>query len=626
MAARRIRRLLAWRGATTGFALASFAALVLAFADWRRWIWVEWPMLAALVGFGALAGLVAGLLRRLPDSAVAASLDRRAGLKDRLASSMEISAAGHPYADAVATNARAALEGIDPRRLYPLRFNRWHTAALLCGLLAALFALLGNTPFMRSLADRKDQDEMKKQAQEVERIAKPVLEDKDVSKLSEEYAKQLQQFARELDRARHDKKDALKKTNDLLSQGQDLQRELSKKVNTGLERAQQSIEKMLAAKLAERGISASPEEIRKQMDNLLRPDDSAFQKALEANRDERAGLDAARKDLKAQMDELRKQMSKMAEGSPEQKAMKEMLDELQAKMKGLDEMQKDLANQMRQAQEDFRNQLMENAGDPGEFEKQLAEAQRELDKIEAKLKMPNLTDAQRKAMEEKAKALRELMKQLKMSKELQEGLKALYSDPKMKEIMKRMAELMAKAKFAEGEAGEPGEMPKLTPEDIAEMQRMLDEMAEMLSDPAFRQEMLDALKEALENLDELTLSQGMCFGLGMCMMPGMMTPVGSATHGGAFSDINWVNKLDKPEKGGGKTLPARVSGERHPELGRETFVETRGPARLGAPSKVPYLNILPKYRQAMEDAMKKQQIPKDQEKRVRDYFRSIGGQ
>ena len=118
-------------------------------------------------------------------------------------------------------------------------------------------------------------------------------------------------------------------------------------------------------------------------------------------------------------------------------------------------------------------------------------------------------------------------------------------------------------------------------------------------------------------------------GFGMCMglMPGLGLPgVGGPMHGGSFSGIDYVPKLADPVKGGGSTLPALVNGERNPNQGKESFIEVRGPSKLTGPSKVPYLKVLPKYQQAAEEAIRKQKVRKDQERRVRDYFRSIGGQ
>ena len=46
---------------------------------------------------------------------------------------------------------------------------------------------------------------------------------------------------------------------------------------------------------------------------------------------------------------------------------------------------------------------------------------------------------------------------------------------------------------------------------------------------------------------------------------------------------------------------------------------------MGDRTSVPYQKVLPKYKNAAEKAIDRQDIPKDQEKRVREYFESLSG-
>lgn len=73
-----------------------------------------------------------------------------------------------------------------------------------------------------------------------------------------------------------------------------------------------------------------------------------------------------------------------------------------------------------------------------------------------------------------------------------------------------------------------------------------------------------------------------------------------------------------------KTQPVQVTGERGRQ-GTETYVDIKGPSGVGMRSKTPYSAALPKYRKSAEQAIDRQEIPKSQQKRVRDYFDSLGG-
>ena len=46
---------------------------------------------------------------------------------------------------------------------------------------------------------------------------------------------------------------------------------------------------------------------------------------------------------------------------------------------------------------------------------------------------------------------------------------------------------------------------------------------------------------------------------------------------------------------------------------------------MGDRTSVPYQKVLPKYREAAEKAIDRDNIPKEHEKRVREYFESLAG-
>ncbi|HRK20889.1 MAG TPA: hypothetical protein PLX06_03740 [Fimbriimonadaceae bacterium] len=627
--AKRIARALAWRFAAVGLFLGMLVALVLAGADFLGWIWVDWRWLIAAPMVVAALGAMLGFLRKPKTSEIAASLDQRAGLRDRLTSGIELEAAGHPFAHEVHEDAVFALKSLDPKQLYPVRYLRWHSLALVAGLLAAGLFLLGNTPVFDSAERKREKEEMKKQAEDIAEVVKPVLREKDLSPMSKEYAKDLERFAQELERARMDRKVALMKANELANEGENLEKQLRDRMNSHMNDAQKSLEQMLAEQLQKDGVDATPEQIKRHLEDMMRGANPEYDQALQDLARQQQDTLARMNELKARMSELQRQLQKPGQSADDRRAIQEAMSDLQEEMRSMEQQLQDLKDEMAANDQEFRDQFgNENANSPA-VDKEIQKLQREIAELMEKLKKDSLTPEQRKALEERLKELQKALKELKFPKELSEAMQKLMQDPKMKQIMQRMAELMKKARLADQEEGEgqPGEPPKITKEQIEELQRAIDEMAKNLQDADFRKQLLDDLKQMLDEMEELVIGQGMCMGfcLGMGILPGLPMP-GGPMPGGAYNGSDRINKLSDPVKGEGKTKNARISGERNPNQGKETYVEVKGPASLGKPSQVPYLKVLPKYQQAAEEALRKQKVPKDQEKRVRDYFRAIGGQ
>jgi len=71
-------------------------------------------------------------------------------------------------------------------------------------------------------------------------------------------------------------------------------------------------------------------------------------------------------------------------------------------------------------------------------------------------------------------------------------------------------------------------------------------------------------------------------------------------------------------------VPVETHGSRA-DQGSETYIEIKAPAAMGKRSSTPYVKVLPKYKKRAEKAIGREQIPKAQQKRVRDYFRSLEG-
>jgi hypothetical protein len=126
------------------------------------------------------------------------------------------------------------------------------------------------------------------------------------------------------------------------------------------------------------------------------------------------------------------------------------------------------------------------------------------------------------------------------------------------------------------------------------------------------------------------MGSGLLSGLGlggMSLGPGMSMPgVGGPSQDMFFANNGRINKLDKGVAGGGKTSESQVTGERREDgKGEETYIEIKGPTSVGNRSSVPYKSVLPSYRKKAEQAIDRQKIPKQHEKRVKEYFDSLNG-
>jgi hypothetical protein len=91
-----------------------------------------------------------------------------------------------------------------------------------------------------------------------------------------------------------------------------------------------------------------------------------------------------------------------------------------------------------------------------------------------------------------------------------------------------------------------------------------------------------------------------------------------------LKDIGKVNHSENGGNGKGTADPSMVTGQQRPTAGEQAYVEIKAPSTVGNRSAVPYVKVLPSYRKKAESALEHQQIPKEHEKRVKEYFESLG--
>ena len=256
--ARRIRVARAWRGAAVGGCIGGFAAVVAAALDAFRVAFAEPPTLIGLVLGGAVLRSAVGALLRVRLDDVAESVDRRGGLQNRVRTALNLREG--EFAAEQADDARGRLEGLQPKAVFPLRFGRWHAGAIAVAVIAASVFLLGNTTLLLDAQGKKDRAELQKLAPAVERVARPKLDNPTADEKALDAA--MRRFAKELERGRLDRPDALAKANELAQKADELARQRFQEAEKKLGTADQALESMLKDEMLKRGFGdVKPEDL-----------------------------------------------------------------------------------------------------------------------------------------------------------------------------------------------------------------------------------------------------------------------------------------------------------------------------------------------------------------------------
>ena len=512
---RKVRLARAMRGSAIGACAGAVIAVALAILDRFAVFYTSWELLLVCFGVAAVIGGALGALLRVDPLALADSVDRRLGLRNRLRTAAE-SKGGGDFDRAVAEDAAAKFEDAAKKNAFPLKFSRWHAAAVLTMALAAGIFLLGNSPIFLSEVEKKERAELKAAAAEIRRVARPLQEPPSSNAAEErELADRLEKLAKDLEKGRLSKKDALVKANELAEKAEKLARQRNAEANKTVLGAESLRQKALHKKLEEAGIRGA------DMQQVSQP--------------------------------------------------REQLDRQQATLES------------------------------------------EISALEERLAEDGMSEAERKSLESKLKDAKEALEQIKLSKKAQDFLDRLQSHPAFQELMELAAKLQ------EGTEGGGGEGKALTKEQIEEMIKKLEELADQLKDEEDLVAFIEELKKALLRAKKA----GSCSGV--CLLPiGLGFGNGAASKDSFFADTGRVPKSNQEKDITATTNARGVRGERA-EQGTETHIEVTAPTAAGDRTKTPLTNVLPKYRKTAESAINKQQIPKSQQKRVREYFESLAG-
>ncbi len=550
---RRVRLVRAWRGIAIGACMGAAVDAVWAILDWRGLAYTEWSQMGLVFGGGALIGGLVGLGWRVSQKGLSDSIDRRAGLENRLTTALERSEQHDSFDAALQADAEQRFANLKPAKVYPVRVGRWHAGAIALSAVAASIFLLGNSPLLLSDEAKKDHADLKKQGQTVERITKENLEDpkdqKDMTEDERKLDKELRKYQKDLEKARLTKEDALQKANELQEKAEELTKQSAEATQESLAQAETALEKMQKAEL-EKSNMGKVDPSMAQLSTQQR------EEALKKNAQKQKDLKDQMKALQNKLDDLNKQLANKNLSAEQRKALEEQKKALEAAMK-------DLQKQMKNAQS-----------------------------------------------QEEA---------LKLSKDAMDVFNKMMKNPLYKQLQE-LAEKMAKKLGQAAEAGQQKQRPKLTKEEREEMQKHLEELARELKDDKAMEAYLKALVEAMKNANKL----GRCANL----IPGLHIPIpgaGMPTQDIWQGDTGVINKLDKPVASQGKTFETQITGQKRETAAPEAYVEIKAPTLVGNRTSVPYKQVLPSYKKKAEAALDHQQIPKEHEKRVREYFESLTG-
>lgn len=559
---RRVRMVRMWRGAWIGLLVGAVLAIILVAADYL--LLVSFVPLVGLIlaGVSAIVGGAVGFFLRVSELSVARSVDRRAGLEDRTSSAFHKAESGEFFASELGDDAERHLGEVQPRRLYPMRFGsqQMSACAALAILVTAVYVI--DNDLLLTPGQKVAKAELKEATAQVERIVRELeVGEGAADKAAEKkLAAELKKFGKELERGKLDREEAMQKA-------QKLAQDAKKLSEQRLEKAQEKMEQFQA-----KGMQEKFEEAGGDLDML---------KELQLD--------------KMQMDTL----SELMQESGADQMPSNQLDPKMMKALGAD----NTASEMARLSEAQKQKLAE----------QMAKAQQDIQK---KLEQGNLSESERKALEQQAQTMKELAQKMALSDEVQKALKELQE---MKEF-KEMQELMEKMQQAQQQIqqGKP-----MTDEQIKEMQEQMEQLAEQMKDPAAKEAMRQAMKEMIEQMkqgkiDVQTMQQ-------MMSMMGMNSNNSGGNNEGGNYQGEGENEKGDPMTLEGKGKITAIRGDRDEKRGNDTYSEIKAPTMMGSRTSVPYDKVLPGYKKSAESAVSNNKVKGKHRDRVREYFEQLSG-
>ncbi len=640
---RRVRVAAAWRGAAQGLVVGSLVACAIVAVGRLQGHAVPWPYATIAVVACLGAGIVVGALRRIRQLDLADSLDRRAGLKNRVASALgETPAESDGLISDLREDAARRLDSLPPARVFPIRFGRLQGLAALLVLGAAVVTLLGNRPIELSPAQKAKAADNADAAAAVERVLSPYKEPKPADvpgKLEKAQVSEMEKLARDLNSNEIDREKALQEANKAEQDAKKLEQESAQRARADLAKAETASEA-----LARNGQPSDKSDPAAQMSAELSSSQASLQHQideLKKRADEPGGNKAS---LQNEISKLKAELGSLRHGQGMGQASAALSQALQNR-------------NLRGLQDALHMDSPPSSGgamDPlAEFKalrlRFLASVQAEIANIKERLKTATGAEAERlrkklaelegqlEAMKQEVEAYNKALKAaLKAAKAGKAAPPPKPSGPMLHtKFNKPMQTALAKLIQSLNKIESGDDLSADESEALKKIGRQMEVEAAKAEASGDKERAMTAsvLADAAKALADGNAAVAIAKACRNCLGGGIGGPSPAMLQqGGGGIDlvstkdehnVHKVNHLDKPAAGQGKTTPTVVDplkGE-----GPESYIEIRGPASLGARSAIPYRSVLPSYQRKEERALKGGKIPKKHQQRVRDYFNSLNG-
>jgi len=677
---RRIRSVRAWHNLPSGVIAGSLLGGVAHGLDlWSNVIvspWLGGSMLAA----GTVLGAASGLFARLAPTDLYRSLDRRAGLKDRLVTALELAESDEAMAGAQRRDAVRASESLVPGSLYPFRWTRWHTAAVVALALSSGLQAMAITGFGRASSQASNQADLANSAVQIRRIERELKQTQaqlPPTDIEGQLAAGMDSLADRLERGKIDREEALAEADKLAQKAEDAASERAEMAGRHLDKAED-----IAAQAQQRAFSEAGlrEEQARELDlstsqkDLLnrlmdaeqfenapsRFDESTLRSAGLQNADRNLlGLnqqqtEQLRQRLQQEMAQMQQRMDQGAMDPAQRQALEQQAEQLKMNeetRQALEQLQQggqtpeqaaEMAQklleqnpQMNEAMRQALQQMAQQQSLSPEQQQQLAEALKQalennslnpeqMQQLQEQLQNA-LTPEQMQQMQQQMGDMQQLMESLAASPEVQQAIQRAMQSPQMQEMAQTMQQMRdAQEQLQSGQG--------LTQEQREQLQEQIQQAAGALQDPALRQQFQQQMEQALSQMEAGTMSleaaEQMMRSLGQqAMQDAMQNPQGQGQAGNdqqAGQRGQNTNRSEMPwENLPGNSVRTGVRGERRESDEQEDYIEVRAPAQNNGPSRVPYQQVLPQYRREAEQSMSGNRVPRHYRDRIRQYYDSI---
>lgn len=528
------------------------------------------PMMQAVWAAGGLAviiGAAGTMISRVTPLQAAVRIDAAAGLKERVSTALAFRTNSDPFAQAATHDAEKIAAGVHVPTHVPYRAPReWPMPLAVVAAAALLYAFM---PQMNLLAADPSVEPEQSQRETIKReqINMAIREQMERAKQRLEDKPQLQKLAGALD--------ALEIPDDPTMKPDDIRRDVVKKVES------------------------VSEKIREQMQ-------SSDLKLLEALKRDLAKLDAPRGD-----DAASKLAQALAKGDMQQahKAMEDLKKDLEdaAKSDKLSDEQKAKLAAMRKKLGDLSAQL-EKLAKQDRMEKEL-ENKAGLSKEQAKKLLEQLKNMDPKQVE---KALQKALAEKGVSKEqIKKLAQKMAQQKQLQQQMKQMAQAMQQAAQACKNPNGQGQDGK----DSGEGQMSLDSAMGMMSDLEMADQMMQELQAQLSDLDSLKQ--------GVCRNPNQGRPDSDKIgNQGPQQGLGYGATTGKQAAAHGYKSTKVKSQIRGGEIIGQMLVD--GPQVKGELSAEAREAVNAAQRDAT-DAIEREEVPRQYEKVLREYFESLAG-